>query len=30
MGYFSVTQIFEKGLGPDLYPISVGLTFMPF
>ena len=30
MGYFSVSQIFEKGLGPDLYPISVGITFMPF
>jgi hypothetical protein len=30
MGYFSVTKIFDKGLGPDLYPISVGITFMPF
>lgn len=30
MGYFSVTQIFEKGYGPELYPISVGITFMPF
>jgi hypothetical protein len=30
MGYFSVSQVFEKGLGPDLYPISVGFTFMPF
>lgn len=30
MGYFSVTQIFDKGLGPELYPISVGITFMPF
>lgn len=30
MGYFSVTQIFDKGRGPDLYPISVGVTFMPF
>jgi hypothetical protein len=30
MGFFSVTQIFDKGLGPDLYPISVGVTFMPF
>jgi hypothetical protein len=28
--YYSVTQIFEKGLGPDLYPFSVGFTFMPF
>jgi hypothetical protein len=30
MGYFSLTQIFDKGNGPDLYPISVGVTFMPF
>jgi hypothetical protein len=30
VGYFSVTKIFDKGLGPDLYPISVGITFMPF
>jgi hypothetical protein len=30
MGYFSVTQVFEKGLGPELSPLSVGITFMPF
>jgi len=30
MGYFSVTQVFDKGYGPELYPISVGITFMPF
>lgn len=30
MGYFSVTQVFDKGFGPELYPISVGVTFMPF
>jgi hypothetical protein len=30
MGYFSVTQVFDKGFGPELYPISVGITFMPF
>jgi hypothetical protein len=30
MGYFSLTQIFDKGNGPDLYPISIGITFMPF
>jgi len=28
--YYSVTKIFDKGLGPDLYPLSVGFTFMPF
>jgi len=30
MAYYSVTKIFDKSLGPDLYPISVGVTFMPF
>ncbi len=30
MGYFSVTQIFDKGLGPELYPISVGYDFHAF
>jgi hypothetical protein len=30
MGYYSVTQVFEKGLGPEVSPISVGITFMPF
>jgi hypothetical protein len=30
MGYYSVTHIFDKNLGPDMYPISVGVTFMPF
>lgn len=28
--YYSVTQIFEKGKGPEVYPISLGITFMPF
>ncbi len=30
MGYYSVTKIFDKNFGPDMYPISVGVTFMPF
>jgi len=30
MGYYSVTQIFDKGFGPELYPISVVISFMPF
>jgi hypothetical protein len=30
MGYYSVTKIFDKDLGPELYPLSVGITFMPF
>ena len=29
-GFFSVTKIFDKGFGPDLYPISAGITFRPF
>ena len=28
--YFSVTKIFQGGRGPEMYPISVGLTFLPF
>jgi hypothetical protein len=28
--YYSVTQLFEKGKGPDISPISLGITFMPF
>ncbi len=28
--YYSVTKVFDKGFGPDLYPLSVGVTFMPF
>jgi hypothetical protein len=30
MAYYSVTKIFDKGLGPELSPLSVGVTFMPF
>jgi hypothetical protein len=28
--YYSVTKVFDKGIGPDLYPFSVGVCFMPF
>lgn len=28
--FYSVTHIFEKDRGPDVYPISLGITFMPF
>lgn len=29
--YYSVTKIFRKNKGPDeLYPISLGITFLPF
>ncbi len=29
-GFYSLTGLFKKGQGPDLYPISVGISFMPF
>jgi len=29
-GYYSLSSIFEKGKGPDMYPISVGFVLMPF
>lgn len=28
--YYSLTQTFEKGRGPDISPLSLGVTFMPF
>lgn len=28
--FYSVTHVFQKNRGPDVYPLSVGLTFMPF
>lgn len=29
-GYYQFNKIFVKGRGPDMYPISVGLTITPF
>lgn len=29
-GFYSLTGLFDKGKGPDLYPISVGISLMPF
>ncbi|PKP33196.1 MAG: hypothetical protein CVT99_01725 [Bacteroidetes bacterium HGW-Bacteroidetes-16] len=29
-GYYQISQIFNKGRGPELYPISVGITLTPF
>lgn len=29
-GYYQISDIFEKGRGPELYPISVGITLTPF
>jgi hypothetical protein len=28
--FYSVTSVFEKNRGPGVYPISLGITFMPF
>ena len=30
MAYYSITNIFTKGKGPELSPVSLGITFMPF
>ncbi len=29
-GYYQISNIFQSGRGPQLYPISVGLTLKPF
>jgi hypothetical protein len=29
-GYYSLSSIFQKGKGPDMYPISVGFLLLPF
>ncbi len=29
-GYYQISNIFEKGRGPQMYPISVGITLTPF
>ncbi len=29
-GYYQISDVFERGRGPELYPISVGLTITPF
>jgi len=29
-GYYQISNIFKRGLGPEMYPISVGITFTPF
>ncbi|MCD4744763.1 MAG: PorT family protein [Bacteroidales bacterium] len=30
MTYYSLSNIFRKDKGPDIYPISIGITLMPF
>ncbi len=30
MGFYSLSGLFKKDKGPDLYPISVGISLMPF
>jgi hypothetical protein len=29
-GYYSLNKLFIANKGPQVYPISIGLTFMPF
>ncbi len=29
-GYYQISDVFERGRGPEIYPISVGLTITPF
>ena len=29
-GYYSISNLFKKDKGPDMYPISVGLTLSPY
>lgn len=28
--YYQVTKVFEPGGGPDIYPLSIGITLLPF
>ena len=28
--YYSLASVFQKGKGPDIYPISVGFVLLPF
>ncbi|MBN3036526.1 MAG: PorT family protein [Bacteroidales bacterium] len=30
MGYYSLSSLFAEGKGPEMYPISIGLTIIPF
>ena len=30
VGFFSLSQFFQENLGPEYYPVSVGITLMPF
>jgi len=30
MGYYSLSTLFQKGKGPEMYPISVGVSIIPF
>lgn len=29
-GYYSLSHLFKKDKGPDMYPISIGVTFTPY
>lgn len=28
--YYQITKVFEPGRGPDIYPLSIGITLLPF
>ena len=30
MGFFSLSQYFQKDRGPEFYPVSIGITLLPF
>jgi hypothetical protein len=30
MGFYSLTDLFTKDKGPEIYPISIGISLMPF
>jgi hypothetical protein len=29
-GYYQLSDVFEKGKGPEMYPVSVGISLMPY
>jgi hypothetical protein len=29
-GYYQLSSVFDKGKGPEMYPISIGVSLMPY
>jgi hypothetical protein len=29
-GYYQLSDVFEKGKGPEMYPVSIGISLMPY